>query len=183
MKAANGIEALQKAAETTPDVVLLDVKMPGMDGFEVCRRLRDDPHLREVPIIILTGLTDRDSKIKGIESGADDFLTKPFDQVELEARVASITRLNRYRKLLLERSRFEWVVQHSQDGYVMISNGMNLTPEHLSRAWTPYFQGEKDPTGEMLGMGLGLSTVAQLVWGTGGRCRASATGMEGWESL
>jgi DNA-binding response OmpR family regulator len=90
--------AFAKAAELTPDLILLDVMMPGMDGFEVCRRLRTDPLLTEVPVIMVTALDDRDSRLRGIEAGADDFVTKPFDRAELRARVRTITRLNRYRR-------------------------------------------------------------------------------------
>ncbi|MCB0061489.1 MAG: response regulator [Caldilineaceae bacterium] len=118
--AANGFEALKKAAEITPDLILLDVMMPGMDGFEVCRRLRADPHLAEIPIILVTALDDRNSRIQGIEAGADDFVTKPFDHAELRARVRTITRLNRYRRLVDERARFEWVVEQARDGYIML---------------------------------------------------------------
>lgn len=101
--ASNGEEALEKAADLLPDLILLDVMMPGLDGFEVCRCLRTDPLLAEVPIIMVTALDDRDSRLQGIEAGADDFVTKPFDRIELRTRVRSITRLNRYRRLLLER--------------------------------------------------------------------------------
>ena len=118
--AGDGPETLAKAAEIGPDLILLDVMMPGMDGFEVCQRLRADPVLAEVPIIMVTALDDRDSRLRGIEVGADDFITKPYDRVELRARVRGITRLNRYRRLLAERTRFEWVVEHASDGYVMV---------------------------------------------------------------
>lgn len=103
--AANGPEALAAIKEIAPDAVLLDVMMPGMDGFEVCQRLRDDPLRAEVPIILVTALDDRDSRLRGIEAGADDFVTKPVDRVELRTRVRTITRLNRYRRLLWERTR------------------------------------------------------------------------------
>lgn len=118
--AVNGIDALEKAAAVTPDLILLDVMMPGMDGFEVCRHLRADPVLAEIPIILVTALDDRSSRIQGIEAGADDFVTKPFDHAELRARVHTITRLNRYRRLLDERARFEWVVEQADDGYIML---------------------------------------------------------------
>lgn len=120
--ASDGIEALAKATELTPDLILLDVMMPDMDGFEVCRRLRSDPHLAEVPIILLTALEDRDSRLQGIEAGADDFISKPFDRAELRARIRTITRLNRYRRLLAERARLEWVVEHAQDGYLLLND-------------------------------------------------------------
>ncbi|EDN71035.1 sensory box/GGDEF family protein [Beggiatoa sp. PS] len=98
--AENGEEALKKAAESIPDLMLLDVMMPGMDGFEVCQRLRTNPRLAELPIVMVTALDDRDSRLRGIEAGADDFMSKPFDRAELRARVRTITRLNRYRRLI-----------------------------------------------------------------------------------
>lgn len=97
--ARSGAEALVKAAELLPDLILLDVMMPGMDGFEVCRRLRADPLLAETPILLLTALDDRDSRLEGIEAGADDFITKPYNHIELEARVRTVTRLSRQRRL------------------------------------------------------------------------------------
>jgi len=117
--AANGAEALAKAAQVIPDIILLDVMMPDMDGFEVCRRLRDDPVLADVPVVLVTALDDRDSRLAGIEAGADDFVTKPFDRAELRTRVSTITRLNRFRRMLAERSKFEWVVEQAEDGYLI----------------------------------------------------------------
>ncbi len=99
-EAADGPTALQLAAETPPDLVLLDVMMPGMDGYEVCRRLRADARLAEVPVIMVTAFDDQASRLTGIGSGADDFITKPFNRAELRARVRTITRLNRYRRLI-----------------------------------------------------------------------------------
>src|SRR5688572_28752464 len=101
--ARNGLDALAKADSFLPDLVLLDMIMPGMDGFEVCRRLRATPRLAEVPIIILTALDDRASRLLGIEAGADDFITKPVDRQELRLRTRTILRLNRYRTLLDQR--------------------------------------------------------------------------------
>jgi signal transduction histidine kinase len=101
--AQNGKSALEIAAAVLPDLILLDVMMPGMDGFEVCRRIRSTPALAEVPIVILTALDDFNSRIAGLEAGADDFFTKPIDRHELRARVKTITRLNRYRILLNQR--------------------------------------------------------------------------------
>lgn len=125
--AASGEEALQKAASMMPDLILLDVMMPGMDGFEVCEHIRNDSQLAEVPIIMITALDDRDSRLRGIGAGADDFLIKPFDRIELRTRVRTIIRLNRYRRLLAERSRFEWVVDHSNEGYLLLEAENILT--------------------------------------------------------
>jgi signal transduction histidine kinase len=99
----DGIQALQMLKQLQPDLILLDVMMPAMDGFEVCRRIRATPTLAEVPILLLTALDDHESLLRGIESGADDFLTKPPDRQELIARVRTITRLNRYRTLMEQR--------------------------------------------------------------------------------
>ena len=101
--AEDGFHALQILQQLQPDLILLDVMMPGMDGFEVCRRIRAAPQLAEVPIIMLTALDDRASLLQGIEAGADDFLIKPVDRYELTARVRTITRLNRYRILKEQR--------------------------------------------------------------------------------
>ncbi len=100
VEATDGPTALRMAVEIPPDLVLLDVMMPGMDGYEVCRRLRSDARLAAVPVIMITALDDQASRLAGIEAGADDFITKPFNSVELRARVRTITRLNRYRRLL-----------------------------------------------------------------------------------
>ncbi|HDQ73352.1 MAG TPA: response regulator [Chloroflexi bacterium] len=103
--AYTGVEALQKAESLIPDLVLLDVMLPDMTGFEVCQALRASPLLAEVPIILVTSLGDRRSRLQGFEAGADDFISKPIDQAELLARVRTTTRLNRYRKLLDAQTR------------------------------------------------------------------------------
>ncbi len=106
-EAASGPEGIRKAALLHPEVILLDVMMPGMDGYEVCRHLRQDPELAEVPIIMITALDDRASRLSGLEAGADDFLSKPFDSLELETRLRTLKRVARYRHLLEERARLE----------------------------------------------------------------------------
>jgi signal transduction histidine kinase len=107
IEAEDGVQAVQQAEIHLPDLILLDVMMPGMDGFEACRTLRKNPLLRDIPILLITALDDRDSHLRGLEAGADDFISKPFDRMELRARVRTITRLNRYRRLLAERKRAE----------------------------------------------------------------------------
>jgi len=103
LTAENGLQALKLAKETKPDLILLDVMMPGMDGFEVCRRIRATPEIAQIPIIIITALDDNSLRLEGIEAGADDFLTKPFNRHELSSRVRTIARLNRFRLLLEQR--------------------------------------------------------------------------------
>ncbi|MEO8356447.1 MAG: HD domain-containing phosphohydrolase [Chloroflexota bacterium] len=105
--AENGPQAIEKAKTILPDVILLDVMMPGMTGFEVCERIRNDPQVAEIPIIILTALDDRESLLTGLKAGADDFISKPFDRFELRARLIGITRLNRYHKLVEERAKLQ----------------------------------------------------------------------------
>jgi PAS domain S-box-containing protein/putative nucleotidyltransferase with HDIG domain len=121
--ACSGAEALEQAAALSPDVILLDVMMPGIDGFEVCRRIRATPDLADVAVLLLTALDDRDSRLRGLEAGADDFISKPFDRVELRARVRTITRLNRARRLMIERENFGRVVDLSPDGLLIVDAG------------------------------------------------------------
>ncbi|MFU8807158.1 MAG: response regulator, partial [Bradymonadaceae bacterium] len=118
-KAVSGEDALEKVKNLDPDLVLLDVLMPDMDGFEVCRRLRATPAVAEVPIVMLTALTDEEAKLAGFESGADDFVSKPLDWVELSTRVRSIIRLNRYRRLVVERTRMEELIRLAPCGWVI----------------------------------------------------------------
>jgi len=134
--ATNGHEALAAARGAPPDLVLLDVMMPHLDGFETCRRLRADPVLTDVPVVLVTVLDDRESRLKGFDAGADDFVSKPFDRLELRARVRTIVRLNRYRRLLSERERFAWVVEASHFGYLTLDDTghvtyANTTARHL----------------------------------------------------
>jgi pilus assembly protein CpaF len=91
--ARSGAEALGLVASERPDLVLLDVVMPGMDGFEVCQRIKQDPSLLYLPVILLTGLTDADSRRKGLQAGADEFVSRPMDRVELVTRVRSLLRV------------------------------------------------------------------------------------------
>jgi two-component system cell cycle response regulator len=91
--AFNGLECLARMAENVPDIVLLDVMMPGMDGFEVCRRIKSDPKIAHVPVVMVTALDQPSDRVTGLEAGADDFLTKPVDDAALFARVRSLVRL------------------------------------------------------------------------------------------
>jgi putative two-component system response regulator len=93
---ASGPEALQSVRDERPDLILLDVMMPGLDGFEVCRLLKGDAATRLVPVVLITALQHADDRIRGIEAGADDFITKPFNAHELRARVRSLIRIKRY---------------------------------------------------------------------------------------
>lgn len=125
--AENGPQALEKAKQLLPDVILLDIMMPGMTGFEVCQRIRSDPQIAEIPIIVLTALDDRDSLLTALKAGADDFISKPFDRFELRARLLGITRLNRYKKLMQERSKL-------QEANAQLLAAYEATIESLSHA-------------------------------------------------
>lgn len=103
--ALGGEEGLEKARSHLPDLILLDVLMPDMDGYEVCIRLRKDEATRSIPVVMLTALKGMEDKVRGLEVGADDFLSKPFHQVELMARVRSLLRVKRLHDELEERNR------------------------------------------------------------------------------
>jgi two-component system cell cycle response regulator len=93
VSAYNGVDALARIAEHAPDIVLLDVMMPGMDGFEVCRRIKSDSKTAYIPVVMVTALDQPSDRVAGLDAGADDFLTKPVDDAALFARVRSLVRL------------------------------------------------------------------------------------------
>lgn len=124
--AADGRQALELVAADPPDLILLDVVMPRMDGIEVCRRLKDDPETRLIPIIIMTALTAREDRVKGIEVGADDFLTKPVDEQELHGRINGALRLKeaidrKLHELASASERLEQLGTHDEDLAVVIA--------------------------------------------------------------
>jgi putative two-component system response regulator len=94
--AADGPSAIQECATFRPDLILLDIMMPGMNGFEVCRHIKATPETRLTPVVLITGLTETEDRIAGINAGADDFLSKPIDLNELLARTRSLLRLKQY---------------------------------------------------------------------------------------
>ncbi|MCG8695763.1 MAG: PleD family two-component system response regulator [Minwuiales bacterium] len=101
LTASDGPQALERIKQETPDIVLLDVMMPGMDGFEVCRRIKADPDVAHIPVVMITALSEPSDRVTGLEAGADDFLTKPVNDVALFARVRSLVRL----KLMMDELR------------------------------------------------------------------------------
>jgi len=96
IKATNGVEALEIIRSNQPDLIITDLNMPHMDGYELCSHLKEDRHTRLIPVIMMTGMGDLDSRVKGIDVGADDFITKPFHLIELKARVRSLIKLKHY---------------------------------------------------------------------------------------
>jgi len=101
--ALNGESALTAIARNPPDLVLLDILMPGIDGYEVCRRLRASPETREIPVMFLSSLEDVDKKTRGFEVGGNDYLTKPFELLEVKARVRSLLKAKAYSDAIKEK--------------------------------------------------------------------------------
>ena len=93
VSAYSGQEAVDTAISDQPDIILLDVMMPGMDGFEACRRIKENPETMHIPIVMVTALDQQTDRVVGLEAGADDFLTKPVEDLALFARVRSLSRL------------------------------------------------------------------------------------------
>ncbi len=119
--ATDGASALENAAGTPYDLILLDVMMPGMDGFEVCRRLKQDADTAHVPVIFLTARTDHDSVLQGFESGGVDYITKPFNSAELLARIDTHLRLKR----AMDELRLAEKVFHSLSEAIIITDAAN----------------------------------------------------------
>jgi len=103
--ATNGREALVRLEEISPDLILLDIMMPEMDGFETCRKLKENPSTAEIPVIFLTAKTDPEDILKGFELGGVDYVTKPFNSTELLARVHTHLELKRAREILIEKNK------------------------------------------------------------------------------
>ncbi|MDO8427157.1 MAG: response regulator [Deltaproteobacteria bacterium] len=101
----NGLEAMEKIASYQPDILIIDVVMPGMSGFEVTRRLKEDPVTMHIPVLIVTSLSDRESKVMGLERGADELLSKPIDEAEFRLRVTNLLKIKGYEDYLVEHGR------------------------------------------------------------------------------
>jgi putative two-component system response regulator len=152
VEADSGTAALAQLHQTHPDLILLDVMMPGMDGYEVCRRLKEDELTRLTPVVFITALDDRRSRLRGIEAGGDDFLTKPFDQLELSARVKS----------LVHQKRLNEDLDHAEKVLFSIARTVESrdpnTGDHCERLVT-----RGKAFGEFLG--LSRSQIRDLMWG------------------
>jgi len=141
----NGSDAVEKAFKIYPDLILTDVDMPVMDGFEVCRRLRGNALTEEIPIIVITGLNDRESRLEAIHSGADEFLNKPVDIYELRLRVKTILRLDRYRKMIKARDEKAAMENRLRQAEQMESAQLKKYADDLVRT----FQAEKEKRKEL----------------------------------
>ena len=127
LRAGSGEEAMAAVTAERPDLVLLDVMMPRLDGFEVCRRLKADAPTRFIPVVMVTSLRDVEDRIRGIEVGADDFLSKPVNRHELVTRVRASLHLGYYRHLAEERAHFDAVVAGLRDGIVVCDAALRIT--------------------------------------------------------
>jgi two-component system cell cycle response regulator len=127
LTAFNGPDALEMVRKESPDIVLLDVMMPGMDGFEVCEKIRSDPATMHIPVVMVTALSDIADRVRGLEAGADDFLTKPVNDIALFARVRSLVRL----KMMMD----EWRLRESTSGqFGVIERSGTMLSESFERA-------------------------------------------------
>ena len=124
--AEDGDEALMLLARQKIDLVLLDVMMPNLNGFEVTRIIRADPKIKGVPVILITALGETSDRIMGIEAGCDEFVTKPFDKQEVLARIRTLLKLNYYRSQIDEKEKFEHVVNRMNDGLVICDAALNI---------------------------------------------------------
>jgi CheY-like chemotaxis protein len=118
-EASDGRTGLTEAIAFRPDLILLDIMLPGFTGLEVCAALRAEESTREIPVIVLSAAEESEAMVNALEAGADDFLLKPFYAAELRAKVRTITRLNRYRTLAAERDRFRWLIDRSTEPLVV----------------------------------------------------------------
>ena len=119
VKALSGKEALEKLSANQIDLVLLDIMMPGMSGLEVLEKLRADKKTKAIPVVMVTALNETRDKVKALETGCDDFISKPFDRVELLARIKSILKISDYLRQLDEKDKFKAIVDKVSDGIVI----------------------------------------------------------------
>jgi len=126
LTANNGEDALKKVMGNKIDLILLDVMMPGINGFEVTRRLRAYPETRVIPIVLLTALQATEDRIKGIDAGCDDFISKPFNTVEVLSRVKMLLEMNFYRSQLDEKEKFESLLNQIEDGIVVLDKELKI---------------------------------------------------------
>lgn len=136
IEAYDGEEALEKAKTETPDLILLDIMMPRLTGYEVCQKLREDEATKNIPIVMITALHEMDDRIKGIEAGADDFISKPFNKAELLARVKSLLRMRQPAAKRDETPLLDTILSGLSEG-VVVADGqwkiknMNQTAQEL----------------------------------------------------
>ncbi len=143
--ATDGLSALERLQRVTPDIILLDAVMPGIDGFETCRRIKQMPDVRHVPVMFMTGLTETEHVVRGFESGGLDYVTKPIEPAEVLARVATHIRNAR---MLAQAAHAIDAVSHA--AVSLRGDGMPLWQTRQAGEWlAKYFPGQAAPTGEL----------------------------------
>jgi DNA-binding response OmpR family regulator len=162
----NGADAVRRARDSKPDVILLDIMVPQLNGWEVCRRLKQDDETRRIPIIMVTGRVDEGDKVLGFELGADDYVTKPFSARELLARVRAVTRRGRAADGADKKRQLKvGELEIDRDRFEVRMNGrpVELTPKEFELLATlAGAPGRVFARGDLL----------DLVWGAGGVRRA-----------
>lgn len=129
-------DGMRLANSELPDVILLDVMLPSIDGYEVCKQLRQSPATCRIPIVMISALSDRASRILGLQAGADDFLTKPIDSIELRIRVKNLVQLNRFRLLHEQDDLISCMLEEFPDGMVICApNGFMVYANPTARKW------------------------------------------------
>lgn len=126
LTASSGEQAIYLVKNNKIDLILLDVMMPGLNGFDVTRKLREDKSSRLVPVVLVTALKDTENRIKGIEAGCDDFISKPFDKNEILARVKMLLKLAYYRNLLDEKAKFEYIIDNMGSGIIIFDKELKI---------------------------------------------------------
>ncbi|NVM20344.1 MAG: sigma-54-dependent Fis family transcriptional regulator [Desulfobacterales bacterium] len=170
-KAKSGFEALEKVRQSLPDLILLDLIMPGIDGFEVCRRLKSDPATYKIGIVAITALLDRKSNLKAIEAGVDGFLTKPIDEVVLKTHINSLLRMKRLdSELEASRSRLDTIREYHR----RLSPGRSRTREIIGES--PLIEGVR----AMINM-VKDSKIPVLILGESGTGKQLAAEALHWE--
>jgi sigma-B regulation protein RsbU (phosphoserine phosphatase) len=146
--ALNGAAALQLIDRAPPDLVLLDIVMPGMDGYEVCRRLRASPQFQEMPVMFLSALEDVSNKAKGFEAGANDYLVKPFEILEVKARVRSLLKAKAYSDAIKEKLASELRIAREIQLGILPSNIAGVT-ESAGLEIEAYLEPAKEVGGDL----------------------------------
>lgn len=159
-------KVIRVAHDLLPDVILLDVMMPDLNGFEVCEQIRQDPILAEVPILMVTAMDDREAMLRGLSAGADDFLAKPIDRLEFRLRLRTITRLDRYRKLYQERTKIEQARDELREAYEKTIEGWASALDLRDRETEGHSQRVKNMT-VSLSRAIGISgdALTYIAWG------------------
>ncbi len=153
LEADNGVAAMQQAVTNNPDLILLDAMMPQIDGFEICRRLKQDQTTSLIPVVVVTVDHDRQSRVQSIEAGADDFLLKPLDYLELSARVKSLVRQKRLNESLNQTQQLLFSIAKAVEQRDCASENPKETIAALATAFSRY-------------LGLTEEEIQDLVWAT-----------------